>query len=67
MVFFRAKRRPYGVLDDHEAGWKSLVKDLEVQEVAGYHGECCREPYVRDLAEKLKRALRGVRAGPRGS
>lgn len=57
VVIFRAARQPAGVIPEATLGWGSLVADLEVHEIPGYHGAIVYRPQVQVLAEKLKAIL----------
>ncbi|MGZ5053853.1 MAG: AMP-binding protein [Methylobacter sp.] len=41
-----------------EQQWKKILGDrLEVHQILGWHGVICKEPYVKNLAEKLKACM----------
>ena len=40
-------------------GWENLAQGgIEVHEVPGYHGELCREPYLKHWIHQLDACLR---------
>ena len=66
LTFFRASKQPK-YYPDPQLDWIGLAsRGLEIQEVPGYHSSMIVEPYVRDLAEKLKACLNTARIAVAG-
>ena len=57
LTLFRVSRQPRRIHFEPYLGWKNLAKTIKVHEVHGYHRNILREPYVRGLAEKLRRCI----------
>ncbi len=58
VTLFRAAIQPLGIHPDPTLGWDRFVDGrLELIEVPGHHGSIIAEPYVCDLAEKLRMCL----------
>ncbi len=62
VTLFRASNQPLGIYEDPTLGWENLVDDLEIHEVPGHHGSITAEPYVQNLAEKLRDCLAEIQA-----
>ncbi len=56
-TLFRAEKQPLGIVPDPTLGWDGILIDMEILEVPGHHGSVVSEPYVRHLAEKLRRTI----------
>lgn len=58
VTLFRAANQPLGIYPDPTLGWERFVGgDLEIFDVPGHHGSIVAEPYVRELAEKLRHCI----------
>jgi amino acid adenylation domain-containing protein len=58
VTLFRATLQPLGIQPDATLGWEKFIGgELEIHEVPGHHGSIVVEPYVAELAEKLKMCL----------
>lgn len=61
VTLFRATLQPLGIQADATLGWQKFIGgELEIHDVPGHHGSIVVEPYVAELAEKLKMCLEKV-------
>ena len=59
LTLFRARRQGFGTQRDPTLGWAPLVAGgIDIREIPGDHGSCCREPDVEGLVEQLRQCLR---------
>ena len=59
ITLFRARAQSLGRTISWEMGWENLAQGgIEVHEVPGYHGELCREPYLKHWIHQLDACLR---------
>ncbi len=59
ITLFRAKRQGVGCLPDPTLGWGPLAAGgMDIRDISGAHGTCCREPHVQGLVEQLRGCLR---------
>jgi thioesterase domain-containing protein len=57
-TLFRAEQSSLRAFDDPHAAWATLAAGgLEIEEIAGDHGDILMVPQVDELAEKLKAAI----------
>jgi amino acid adenylation domain-containing protein len=62
ITLFKLPRQPYFYVDDPYMGWgQRCLGGVEIQFIRSKHLRLLREPYVRDLAEKLREHLRRAR------
>jgi amino acid adenylation domain-containing protein len=60
---FRVKNQPYWRINDEQLGWGDrTTRGVEVNWIAGEHGDFMREPHVSVLGQKLTSTLRRVAA-----
>ncbi|MFO0762765.1 MAG: amino acid adenylation domain-containing protein [Byssovorax sp.] len=60
---FRVKNQPYWRINDEQLGWGDrTTRGVEVNWIAGEHGDFMREPHVTVLGQKLTTTLRRVAA-----
>lgn len=57
VTLFRARTHPLTWLNDTEAAWRQIARDVDVHVASGTHFSIVREPNVRMLAEQMKIAL----------
>ena len=57
VVLFRAKTEPLTHLLEVEKNWSKIASKLEVIPVRGIHDHIVREPYVRAVAESMRKLL----------
>jgi len=63
ITIFRVKSQPYWRINDEQLGWGDrTTRGVEVNWIAGEHGDFMREPHVAVLGEKLTITLRRVAA-----
>jgi thioesterase domain-containing protein len=46
-----------GIKVEHDLGWTPMVAELVIAEVPGGHNSMCEEPYVRVLADGVRKCL----------
>jgi thioesterase domain-containing protein/acyl carrier protein len=58
VALFRCEQQPVEDVADRTLGWDTIaLGGIEVYDVSGNHGTLMQVPHVRDLAEKLGRAI----------
>ena len=58
ITLFRARAQFLGRPVSWALGWEPLAQGgIEVHEVPGYHGELCRDPYLKHWIDQLDACL----------
>ncbi|HEY4002442.1 MAG TPA: condensation domain-containing protein [Candidatus Xenobia bacterium] len=58
VVLLRAQEQPTGCFPDPRLGWsESLLPNVRIEEVPGYHGKIVDETHVQHVAAAIQRAL----------